>query len=65
MAQKKLQQAKLAATKIQANYKGYRTRKLLHLQKEMESIEHLPLLLVSEIVDDMVNSSMADEKVCI
>lgn len=65
MAQKKLQQAKVAATKIQAQYKGYRTRKMLLVQKEMENSKDQPLLLVSDIVHDMVNSSMVDNKVCV
>ncbi len=59
MAQKKLEEAKAAATKIQAMYRGFTTRKHLLQQSEID-----PLLVVSEIVDDIVTNSI-DDKVCL
>lgn len=64
IAQKRLQEAKAAATKIQATFRGYKTRKFLHDQKEMENMENLPFLLVSDIVNDIVTQSTADDEVC-
>lgn len=65
MAQKELQQSKAAAIKIQAAYRGYRTRKFLLNQKEIENMENDPFLWMSEIVNDLVISSTTDDKVCI
>lgn len=63
MAQKRLQEAKNAAIKIQATYRGYRTRKLLRHQREMENMKHEPLLLASEVVYDIVTSATGGESV--
>lgn len=68
MAKKELKRAKAAATKIQAMYRGYSTRKALRNRSENEGVTDYesniqPFLLVSEIVEEMVAKSCADDKV--
>lgn len=72
MAQKELKRAKAAAIKIQAMYRGYSTRKALQALRDRKDsmgvinyeLNLKPVLLVSEIVEEMVANSCADEKVC-
>lgn len=70
MAQKELKRAKAAAIKIQAMYRGYSTRKALQALRDRKdsmgviNYEIKPVLLVSEIVEEMVANSCTDEKVC-
>lgn len=58
MAQKKLEEMKAAAVKIQATYRGFSTRKCLRNQREME-LE--PMSIVSDLLEEIVFGCLEDE----